>query len=99
MAELHDLSEPHDLSKLQDLKKLSQKDPKYQWGQAVTATTDITNDGSYPDALLDALLASAGARGEIVNVGIVEETGEPLYLVEFTDGKVIGVFENEISLV
>ena len=36
------------------------------------------------------------SSGEIVNVGVVEDTGEPVYLVEFPDGKVVGVFEEEI---
>lgn len=72
------------------------REAKYQWGQPVTTTADLVNDGSYPEMPLDALLAAAGARGEIVNVGLVEETGEPVYLVEFTDGKVVGVFEEEI---
>lgn len=75
------------------------REAKYQWGQPVTATADLVNDGSYPEMPLDALLAAAGARGEIVNVGLVEETGEPVYLVEFTDGKVVGVFEEEIAAV
>ena len=71
--------------------------PKYQWGQPVATTTDLVNDGSYPDAPLDALLAAQGTQGEIVNVGMVEETGVPVYLVEFPDGKVVGVFEEEIT--
>lgn len=75
------------------------KEPKYQWGQPVTATADLVNDGSYPDVPLDTLLAAAGTRGEIVNIGLVEETGDPVYLVEFPDGKVIGVFEEEISAI
>lgn len=73
------------------------KEPKYQWGQPVTTTTDLINDGTYPDSPIDAILASAGVRGEIVNVGVVEETGDPVYLVELSDGKVVGVFEEEIS--
>lgn len=73
------------------------REPKFQWGQPIMATANLINDGSYPDAPLDALLASQGTRGEIVNVGLVEETGEPVYLVEFPDGKVVGVFEEEIS--
>lgn len=73
------------------------REPKYQWGQPVSTTTDIVNDGSYPDVPLEALLAAQNERGEIVNVGLVEETGEPVYLVEFPDGKVVGVFEEEIS--
>lgn len=72
--------------------------PKFQWGQPVITTTELVNDGSYPDAPVDELLESLGTHGEIVNVGLVEETGEPVYLVEFPDGKVIGVFEEEISL-
>jgi nitrogen fixation protein NifZ len=75
------------------------RDPKFQWGQPVITTADLVNDGSYPDAPLDALLENLGAQGEIVNIGVVEETGAPIYLVEFPDGKVIGVFEEEISLV
>jgi nitrogen fixation protein NifZ len=73
------------------------REPRYQWGQPVTTVADIVNDGSYPDAPLDAVLAAQNDRGEIVNVGMVEETGEPVYLVEFPDGKVIGVFEEEIA--
>lgn len=72
------------------------REPKYQWGQPVTTLEDIINDGSYPDAPIDSLLASRDSKGEIVNIGLVEETGEPVYLVEFPDGKVIGVFEEEI---
>lgn len=73
------------------------REPKFQWGQSVTTTIELTNDGSHPDVPADALLAALGARGDIVNVGLVEETGEPVYLVEFPDGKVVGVFEEEIS--
>ncbi len=73
------------------------REPKFQWGQPVTTTMELINDGSYPDAPVDALLAAQGTPGEIVNVGLVEETGEPVYLVEFHDGKVVGVFENEIT--
>ena len=73
------------------------KEPKYQWGQPVATTVDLVNDGSYPDTPLEALLAAQGTPGEIVNIGLVEETGDPVYLVEFQDGKVIGVFEEEIS--
>jgi nitrogen fixation protein NifZ len=72
------------------------REPKYQWGQPVATTVDLINDGSYPDAPIDELLEAAGTKGEIVNVGLIEETGMPVYLVEFTDGKVIGVFEEEL---
>ncbi|MEQ1601191.1 MAG: nitrogen fixation protein NifZ [Methylophilaceae bacterium] len=72
------------------------RDAKFQWGQPVTTIEDIINDGSYPDAPIDSLLAAKDSKGEIVNVGQIEETGEPVYLVEFADGKVIGLFEEEI---
>jgi len=73
------------------------REAKFQWGQPVSTREDLINDGSYPDTPLDALLEGVGTRGEIVNVGLIEETGEPIYMVEFPDGKVIGVFEDEIS--
>ncbi len=79
------------------LKGLVQKDPKFQWGQTVVTTIDLVNDGSYPDFPHEALLEAAGTRGEIVNVGVVEESSSPVYLVEFDDGKVVGVFEEEIT--
>ncbi|PKO91528.1 MAG: nitrogen fixation protein NifZ [Betaproteobacteria bacterium HGW-Betaproteobacteria-1] len=72
------------------------KEPRYQWGQPVKTAADILNDGSYPDVPVDTLLAAEGSDGEIVNVGVIEETGDPIYLVEFPDGKVIGVLEEEL---
>lgn len=73
------------------------REPKFQWGQPVATTADLVNDGSYPDLPLDALLTASGTKGEIVNVGLVEDTGIPVYLVEFPDGKVVGVFEEELA--
>lgn len=70
---------------------------KYQWGQAINCQTDLLNDGSYPDVPVEAVLVEQGTKGEIVNVGMVEETGAPVYLVEFANGKVVGVLEDEIS--
>jgi len=72
------------------------KEPEFQWGQIVKAVTNLYNDGTFPDALPDALLIESETTGEIVNVGVIESSGEPLYLVEFTGGQVIGVFESEI---
>ncbi|MDF0378690.1 nitrogen fixation protein NifZ [Methylophilus sp. YYY-1] len=71
--------------------------PRFQWGQPVMTLVDLLNDGSYPDLAEAALLAEAGARGEVVNVGMVEDSGIPVYLVEFADGKVIGVLEEELA--
>jgi nitrogen fixation protein NifZ len=70
--------------------------PAYQWGQKVRAGADLVNDGSFPDFPADALLAAAGAVGEIVNVGHHEESNTPVYLVEFDGRLVVGCFEHEI---
>lgn len=70
--------------------------PAYSWGMRVVALDDLRNDGSYPDRADDECLVTAGALGEVVNVGQVVETGEPVYLVEFGSG-VIGCTEDEIA--
>ena len=72
---------------------------KYQWGQTISSLVDLINDGSFPDVAPEAVLVEKGTRGEVVNVGSVEENGMPVYLVEFTNGKVVGVLEDEISLI
>ncbi|MBY0579633.1 MAG: nitrogen fixation protein NifZ [Burkholderiales bacterium] len=71
--------------------------PKYQWGQPVLASTDLYNDGSFPEKENDVLLVSQGSRGEIVQVGSHEESSTPVYLVEFREGLVVGCLEEEIS--
>lgn len=73
------------------------REPKYQWGQRVTAAIDLYNDGSYPDRPDDALLVNAGAVGEIVQVGTHTESGLPVYLVEFNQRQVVGCREEEIA--
>jgi nitrogen fixation protein NifZ len=73
------------------------REPKFQWGQMVTAAEDLFNDGSYPEAPADALLVQAGEKGEIVNVGTHVETNTPIYLVEFREKIVVGCFEGEIN--
>ncbi len=70
--------------------------PKYQWGQRVKAFIDLHNDGSFPEALEQALLVTAGDTGEIVQVGTHTESNIPIYLVEFTERLVVGCFEEEI---
>ncbi len=71
---------------------------KFQWGQRVRATEDLYNDGSYPDHPTDALLVRVGDMGEIVNVGMIEETKMPLYLVEFEGHRlVVGCLEEELE--
>jgi nitrogen fixation protein NifZ len=76
---------------------IEQRVPKYQWGQRVTATLDLYNDGSYPDQQQNALLVRAGDPGEIVQVGTHTESNTPVYLVEFEARHVVGCLEEEIS--
>lgn len=70
--------------------------PKFDQGEKVRVLADLYNDGSYPDAAPDALLAKAGAIGEIVKVGMHAETETPVYLVEFDGSRVVGCLEEEI---
>ncbi len=70
--------------------------PKYQWGQRVRASINLLNDGSFPEHPVDALLASSGEEGEIVQVGTHVESNTPVYLVEFGPRRVIGCLEDEI---
>jgi len=70
--------------------------PKYQWGQRVKALIDLHNDGSFPDAPLEALLVGVGDTGEIVQVGTHTEQNMPIYLVEFGEKLVVGCLEEEI---
>lgn len=71
--------------------------PKYQWGQRVEATSDLYNDGSFPNAPIEARLVSTGDMGEIVQVGTHTETNTPIYLVEFGEKLVVGCLEEEIT--
>jgi nitrogen fixation protein NifZ len=71
--------------------------PKYQWGQRVRCLIDLVNDGSYPNADEDAVLAAAGAVGEIVQVGSHVDSNTPVYIVEFEEKYVIGCLEEEIE--
>ena len=70
--------------------------PKYQWGQRVKAVVDLHNDGSFPNAPLEALLVGVGDTGEIVQVGTHTEENMPIYLVEFGEKLVVGCLEEEI---
>lgn len=72
--------------------------PLFQWGQKVRAAADLVNDGSHPGFAPDAVLAEAGAVGEVVNIGHHEETNTPVYLVEFDGQTVIGCLEEELAL-
>lgn len=53
-------------------------------GDLVYAAADIANDGGIPDLPADALIAPAGTRGVIVNIGHLEEDpARELFLVRF----------------
>lgn len=55
-----------------------------QPGDLVYALIDIHNDGGIPDLPEQALIASAGTRGVIVNIGHLEENPDrELFLVRF----------------
>jgi nitrogen fixation protein NifZ len=71
--------------------------PKYQWGQRVRASLDLYNDGSFPGAAPEALLARSGEEVEIVQVGTLVESNTPIYLVEFGSKRVVGCLEEEIA--
>ncbi|HEX5783163.1 MAG TPA: nitrogen fixation protein NifZ [Burkholderiaceae bacterium] len=69
--------------------------PRYAWGQAVRAAIDLYNDGSVPDVPEDELLIAAGGPGEIVQIGQLLESKQPLYLVDF-GLVVLGCLEYEL---
>jgi nitrogen fixation protein NifZ len=53
-------------------------------GDLVLAAADIFNDGGIPDLPAEALIAEAGTRGVIVNIGhLAEDPERELYLVRF----------------
>lgn len=72
-------------------------EPKYQWGQRVSAQIDLFNDGTFPDQPDEALLVTSGDAGEIVRIGRHTESNRPVYLVEFAGNRVIGCLEEEIA--
>ncbi|MDD3327580.1 MAG: nitrogen fixation protein NifZ [Zoogloea sp.] len=80
---------------------LEAREPRYQWGQPVTAAVDLFNDGSHPEVPQDALIVAAGCRGEIVQVGHHEEANIPVYIVEFAagsgGGRIVGCLEEELA--
>lgn len=70
--------------------------PRFQWGQPVWTTVDLFNDGSYPNFPEDALLVATGDRGEVVQIGAHVELNTTVYLVEFSENRIIGCLEDEI---
>ena len=45
---------------------LEPREPKYQWGQRVTAAIDLFNDGSHPEVPESELIVAAGTPGFLV---------------------------------
>jgi len=72
---------------------------KFYHGQRVRSMVGLFNDGSFPNAKLDALLVEAGEPGEIVEIGTHVETGTTIYLVAFGEDRMIGCLEDEIGLI
>ena len=75
---------------------IEQRQPRFEWGQAVTAAVDLYNDGSHPEAPEDQLLVVAGGPGEIVQVGHHADANVPVYMVDYGVA-VIGCLEEEIA--
>lgn len=75
------------------------REPLYGWGARIAAAEDLFNDGSHPHAADGAMLVPKGTPGEIVRVGHAPDAGnEPVYLVEFPGGIMVGCFEEELTL-
>jgi nitrogen fixation protein NifZ len=56
-------------------------------GDMVYAATNITNDGSHPELPEETVIAAAGTRGVIINVGHLEQDpNQELFLVRFEQG-------------
>ena len=72
--------------------------PSFSGASPCGASTDLFNDGilsrTQPE---NALLVAGGDRGEIVQVGAHVETNTTVYLVEFSDSRVVGCLEDEIA--
>ena len=71
---------------------------QFQWGQVVAAAMDLFNDGSFPEQAQDALLVAQGQTGEVVRIGHFVPGNQPVYLVDFGSGRVVGCREEEIVL-
>jgi len=72
-------------------------------GDIVYAATEIRNDGGIPELPKDALIATAGTRGVVINIGHLEEDPDrELFLVRFEDadlnlGPPTGCLPEELS--
>jgi nitrogen fixation protein NifZ len=73
-------------------------------GDIVYAATEIRNDGGIPEIPKDALIATPGTRGVVVNIGHLKENPErELFLIRFEDtdlnlGPPTGCWAEELSV-
>ncbi len=72
--------------------------PKYGEGQRVVAGVDLYNDGSYPERAEGDLLIEKGLTGVVVQTGMHTATNTPVYMVDFSNGCVVGCLEEEIGV-
>lgn len=76
-----------------------------QNGDVIYAAATIMNDGSVPDAAEDAVFATAGTRGMLLNTGHLEEQPDTtLYMVCFENsegdlGQPVTCLAEELSVV
>jgi nitrogen fixation protein NifZ len=81
---------------------MTQRQP-YEIGDVIYAVDTIINDGGIPDIAPDALLATPGRRGVVVNFGHVEAEPETeIYLVRFENsegdlGPPVGCLADELT--
>lgn len=74
-----------------------------QPGDTVYSNTAVYNDGGIPDIAPDALIAEAGARGVIINIGYLEDNPDKeIFLVRFEQadlalGPPVGCWPAELS--
>ncbi|HET7776863.1 MAG TPA: nitrogen fixation protein NifZ [Azospira sp.] len=72
-------------------------------GDIVFALEPIRNDGGVPDLVADALLATSGARGLVVQIGAaVADLSQEIILVRFEDaagvlGPPVGCLPDELT--
>ena len=75
---------------------------KLEPGDTIYATQELRNDGSIPGLPENELIAKAGTRGVLVNIGHLEEQPDvKLYLVKFENenldlGPEVGCWPEEI---
>ena len=67
-------------------------------GDLVTATKDLRNDGTYPEAGIEIgqVLVPEDCNGEVLNVGVYLQE-HIIYAVAFENGRIVGCMERELK--